>query len=89
MKKKVAVIVTDRQQEALRMAVGLTLADNQITVFVMDRRLEIDEGVAMSIEALHEMKANIITNNPENNFEQMSTEGIALALVEYDAVITY
>ncbi|MFZ5997943.1 MAG: hypothetical protein ACOYW7_10710 [Nitrospirota bacterium] len=89
MKKKVAVIVTDRQQEALRMAVGLTLADNQITVFVMDRRLEIDEGVAMSIEALREMKATIITNTPENNFEQMSTEEIARALVEYDAVIPY
>lgn len=88
-KKKVAVIVTDRQQEALRMAIGLTLNDNRVTVFIMDRKLEVDEGVTMSIEALREMKANIITNNPENNFEQMSTEEIARALVDYDAVIPY
>lgn len=88
-KQKIAVMVRDRKKEALRMALGLTLMDDEISVFIMDEKLEIDEAVAMSIEGLGAMEARIYTNYSDNPFEWMSTEEIARSLVEYDAVIPY
>ncbi|MCL5024632.1 MAG: hypothetical protein M1497_14955 [Nitrospirae bacterium] len=89
MAKKIAVLVRDRQAEALRMSVGLTLADDEINVFVVDRKLESDEGIDLNVETLGDMDAKIFSNVPENKFEQMSTEEIARALVGYDVVLPY
>ena len=89
MAKKIAVIVRDRQAEALRMPVGLTLADDEVNVFVIDRKLESDENIDLNVETLGDMDAKIFTNNPENKFEQMTTEEIARALTGYDVIIPY
>ena len=89
MAKKVAVIVRDRQHEALRMAVGLTLEDAAVSVFVMDKKLPSDDNIDLNVETLGDMDAKIFSNNPENKFEQMTTEQIAKALTEFDAVIPY
>lgn len=90
MGKKIAVVVRERQAEAMRMAVGLTLADDEINVFVMDKKLDMeDEGVALNVETLGDLDVKIYTNTPENNFEQKSTDDIARALVAYDSVIAY
>lgn len=87
--KRIAVLVRDRKGEALRMSVGLTLADDEISVYVMDDKLEPDEEMEMNIEALKDLDVKIYTNNPDNPFEQMSTEDIAKALLDYDAVVPY
>lgn len=89
MKKRIAVLVRDRQAEALRMAVGLTLEDDEVTVFIMDRKLEETGSIAINLEALKEMGAEVLSNNPENAFEIMSTGEIARALVTYDTVLPY
>ena len=89
MAKKVAVIVRENQHEALRMAVGLTLDDAVVSVFVMDGKLPSDENIDLNVETLGDMDAKIFSNNPENKFEQMSTEQIAKALTEFDAVIPF
>jgi hypothetical protein len=89
MAKKIAVLVRDRQSEALRMAVGLTLADDEVNVFVMDKKLESDENIDLNVETLGDMDAKIFSNNPENKFEQMTTEQIAKALAGYDVIIPY
>jgi len=89
MAKKIAVLVRDRQAEALRMAVGLTLADDEVNVFVMDRKLDSGENIDLNVETLGDMDAKIFTNNPENKFEQMTTEEIARALAGYDVIIPY
>jgi hypothetical protein len=89
MKKRIAVIVRERQAEALRMAVGLTLKDDEVNVFVMDRKLEDDPAVAMNVEVLGDLGVRIRTNNAENSFEFMSTEDIAKALLTYDTVLPY
>jgi hypothetical protein len=88
-KKKVAVLVRDRVHEALRMAVGLTLADDEVSVFIMDRPLPEDGDVAMHVEGLREMRATLLSNHPANSCEQMSTEEIARALADFDVVIPY
>lgn len=90
MAKKIAVLVRDRQAEAMRMAVGLTLADDEISVFVMDKKVDMsDAGVALNVETLGDLDVKIYSNNPENQFEQMSTEDIARSLLKYDRVIPY
>jgi hypothetical protein len=90
MAKKIAVLVRDRQAEAIRMAVGLTLADDEVNVFMMDRKIDLeDEAVALNVETLNDLDVKIFSNNPENKFEQMSTEDIARALPNYDTVLPY
>lgn len=89
MAKKIAVIVRERQHEALRMAVGLTLADDEVNVFVMDRKLPSDDEIQLNVETLGDLDVKIFTNSPENQFEQLSTEEIARRLAGYDVVIPY
>jgi hypothetical protein len=90
MSKKIAVIVRDRQAEALRMAVGLTLEDDEVNVFVMDNKLDdSDEAVSLNVDICNDLDVKIYSNNPENNFEHMSTDDIARALVNYDTVLPY
>jgi hypothetical protein len=90
MSKKIAVMVRDRQAEAFRMAVGLTLEDDEVNVFVMDNKLDdSDEAVSLNVETCNDLDVKIYSNNPANNFEQMSTEDIARALVNYDTVLPY
>ena len=87
--KKVAVLVIDNQHEGLRMAVGLTLEDNAVSVFVMDKKLDSGDDIDLNVETLGDMDAKIYSNNPENKFEQKTNEEIARALTGYDAVIPY
>ena len=90
MSKKIAVVVRDRQAEAFRMAVGLTLEDDEVNVFVMDKKLDdSDEAVSLNVETCNDLDVKIYSNNPENNFEQMSTDDIARALVNYDTILPY
>ncbi len=90
MGKKIAVLVRDRQAEAIRMAVGLTLADDEPTVFIMDKKLEMDESVELNVETLGDLDVKIYTNTSENNnFELKSTEEIAKDLVNYDNILPY
>ncbi|MBI4688822.1 MAG: hypothetical protein HY754_00895 [Nitrospirae bacterium] len=88
-KKKVAVFINNNQVEGFRMAVGLTLADDEVNVFLVDKKLESDESIAANVEMLGDLDVKVFSNNSENKLEQMSTEDIARALTEYDAVITY
>lgn len=89
MAKKIAVIVRDRKSEALRMAIGATLANDEVNVFIMDDRLVLDEEIKLNLEVLLNLNVKVISNNPENPFEQMTAEEIARALPVYDVVIPY
>jgi len=89
MAKKVAILVRDRKHEALRMAVGATLADDEISVFIMDDKLVPDEEMELNLETLPDLDVKMFTNNPENPYEQMTTEEMAKALTEYDVVVPY
>jgi hypothetical protein len=87
--KKVAVIVNNDQHGGLRMGVGLTLADNAVTVFLMDKPLESGDDIDLNIETLGDLDAKLYSNVPGSPGEDMSTEEIARALTDFDAVIQY
>jgi hypothetical protein len=89
MTKKIAVLIRDRKHEALRMAVGATLMNDVVHVFVMDEKLDNDEDTETNLQMLEDLKARVFSNNPENEFEQKTTEEIAAILTDYDVVIPY
>jgi len=88
--KKVAVLVRERQSEALRMAVGLTLLDDQIDVYLLDKKVEETEQNLMNLETMKEMGVNVFTNTEQNSeYEQLTNEEIAKRLLQYDHIIPY
>jgi hypothetical protein len=88
--KKIAVIVRDRQGEALRVSGGLTLADDIIEVFILDRKLDKDSpAVAQPLELVTELELKVYSNNPENGYTTITTGEMAKKLLEYDFVVPY
>ncbi|RME66848.1 MAG: hypothetical protein D6778_04085 [Nitrospirae bacterium] len=88
--KKVAVVVRDRQEEALRMAVGMTIMVDHVDVYVLDRPVEKNEKNELNLETLKELGRAVFTNTKENpDMEFLPTEEIAKRLLEYDHVIPY
>lgn len=90
MKKKIAVLVRERQGEALRMALGLILMDDIIDVYVLDRNIEDTEENRMSIETMKDMDMNLYTNVQKNAaLQYVQTGEIAGLLPEYDLIVPY
>jgi len=90
MSKKIAVLVRDRQGEALRMSIGLILMDDTIDVYVLDRKVEETEGNTLNIETMKDLDMKLYTNCKDNEgMEYLSTEEIAQKLPEYDHILPY
>lgn len=88
--KRIAVIVRDRQGEALRVTAGLTLVDDIVEVFVLDRALDkADPKIAPLLELAAELELKMYSNNPENGFSIITLEEMAKKLLEYDLVVPY
>ncbi len=90
MGKKIAVLVRDRQGEALRMTVGITLLDYTIDVYVMDRNVEKNDENDLNLETIKDMGMKLATNTKENEgMDYISTEQLAQKLLEYDHIVPY
>ena len=90
MARKIAVLVRDRQDEALRMSIGLTLMDDTIDVYVMDKKIEQSADNELNIETIKEMEMNLFSNCSENSeMQYLSTEEISARLPSYDHVLAY
>jgi hypothetical protein len=88
--KRIAVIVRDRPGEALRVAGGLTLADDTIDIIVLDRKLDReDPEIAQPLELATDLELKIYSNNPENGHTTITLEEMAKKLLEYDVVVPY
>lgn len=90
MKKRIAVLVRAEQGEALRMAVGLTLMDDMVDIYVLDGKVEETEKNILNLETAAIMDIGLFTNFQENSgMEYLPTEEIAQRLIEYDVVLPY
>lgn len=90
MAKKIAVLVRDRQSEALRMSLGLILVDDIVDVYVMDNKLEQTEQNTSNLELMREMEIKFYSNdNLNEGMEYCSSEDIAHKLLGYDHVLPY
>jgi hypothetical protein len=89
MSKRIAVLVRDRQAEALRMALGVLL-DDTVDVYVLDRKLADQPDIRLHLATLREFDFRICTNEPANEgIECVSTAEIARRLPEYDHTLAY
>lgn len=90
MGKKIAVVVRSRQEEALRMAIGLTLMDDTVDVYLLNRLLVSSERIDLNLETLAEMEMRLFSNVEGNRgAEYVSTPGLARRLLDYDHVLPY
>ena len=90
MSKRIAVLVRERQAEALRMALGLVLLDDTVDVFVLDRKLADQADIRLHLATLKEFDFRIYTNDPANEeMECLSAGEIARRLPEYDHALPY
>ena len=88
--KKIAVVVRDRPAEALRIAGGLTLADDVIEIFVLDRKLDKEAAeIVQPLELVTDLEMKMYSNNPENGYTTITLEEMAKKLLEYDLVVPY
>ena len=90
MQKKIAVLVRERQEEALRMAVGIILMDDTVDVYVMDREVAPTEQNALNLQTMEDFDMRVFTNHEGNkNMECLPTGDIAERLLQYDHVLPY
>ena len=90
MGKKIAVLVRDRQGEGLRMSVGVTLMDDTIDVYVLDRKVESNADNDLNLETIKDMDMKLATNTKENaGMDYISTEDLAQKLLDYDHVVPF
>jgi hypothetical protein len=88
--KKIAVLVRERQEEALRMAVGIILLDDMVDVYVLDREVAPTEQNALNLQTTEDFDMRVFTNHEGNkNMEYLPTGVIAERLLEYDHVLPY
>lgn len=88
--KKIAVVVRDRQAEALRVVCGLTLLDDLVEVFILDRTLDQnDPEIKMPFETIKELGLHLYSNIAGNECVTSTLENMASKLLEYDVVVPY
>lgn len=90
MTRKIAVLIRDRESEALRMALGLTLMDDSIDIFLLGKHFDLSEADSENRELMEEMDIGFFTNNESNaDTEYLATAEVARRLTAYDHVIPY
>ncbi len=90
MAKKIAVLVRERQEEALRMAVGIILMDDTVDVYVLDRKVEPSAQNELNLETMRDFDMDVYTNFSANEgMAYVSNEELAARLLDYDHVLPY
>jgi hypothetical protein len=88
--RKIAVLIRDRESEALRMALGLTLVDDQIDVYVLGRRLAGADDDVMNLELMGEVGIHVYSDQQGDPYAQYRpAPEIARQLLGYDHVVPY
>lgn len=90
MSKKIAVVIRDGQDEAIRMSIGLTLMDDSVDVFFLNSKLKKTKQNALNIETLDEMDIKIYSNVEDSaESSYISTDIMAKNLLSYDHILSY
>jgi hypothetical protein len=87
--KRVAVLVRERQGEALRVAAGLTLKAG-VEVYVLDRKVADTPEHRSYLDVLKEIGVRVATNCADNaDLELLSNADIARRIVACDVILPY
>ncbi|MDA8085259.1 MAG: hypothetical protein M0Z75_01000 [Nitrospiraceae bacterium] len=88
-KKKIAVIVRQRTDEALRMALGLTLFDDRVDVYLTGAGPARTEQNRMNMEMLRAMGAGLFSLCEADEFTRVDEDAMPGLLLGYEVVIAY
>jgi hypothetical protein len=70
--------------------VGITLMDDTIDVYVLDRKVEKNDDNDLNLETIKDLGMKLATNTKENaGMDYISTEELAQRLLEYDHIVPY
>ncbi len=87
---KIAVVITDRQEEAIRMSSGLTVLDDSVEIFFLDTNIETSDEVEMMLEIAQEMELPLYSNVVENKQTTViSTSELHDKLLDFNHVVVY
>jgi len=90
MKKNIAVIVRGGREEALRMALGLTLMSDRVDVFLTEAPPLKSETNDMNIEMLGDMRSGLFAVDMElSGFQTIGEDELPEKLLLYDVVIPF
>ncbi len=87
--KRIAVVVKERSEEALRMALGLTLYDDMVDVYLAGHAPEPTEMNLMNLEMLKAMRAGLYCFREADDFKRVNEQDMPDILLKYDVVISY
>jgi sulfur relay (sulfurtransferase) DsrF/TusC family protein len=95
--KKIAVIISNRQAEALRVAAGLTLLDDAVDIFLLDNKLNTltEPSILKNIQMLNMIESVGYFYNFKdessfyNKFIFLNNTLLAKKLLDYDYIIKY
>lgn len=88
---RTAVIVRERQAEALRMSVGLTVLNDTVEIFLTEK-LKVDKDIQTHLEAIRDLRLKIystVSGLRGLSVEYITPEEMADKLLEYDKVLPY
>lgn len=89
MDKRLAVIIRDRQSEAFRMSIGLTILEDRVDIFLTKPLLK-DTETALQLEGAIEVGIPILsTVLEEPRFPSISMEEMAQSLLKAEHIIAY
>ena len=90
MGRNIAVVVRDRRDEALRMALGLILVDDRVDVFLLTGRSGDPSPDAQNLELMKDMGISVYScDRSTADVEYLSEQEIARRLTHYDHILPY
>ncbi len=90
MVKNIAVVVRERQSEAMRMALGLILVDDRVDVFLLTDRRGGTPQDAQNLELMKDMGITVYSSDKANaDATYLSMDEIARRLLTYDHILPY
>ena len=88
--RNIAVVVRDRQSEAMRMALGLILVDDRVDVFLLGGTPGQSPQDTQNLELMKEMGITVYSSDKENvDAEYLPAEEVAHRLLQYDHILPY
>ncbi len=86
--KRIAVIVRDRQSEAFRMSVGLTVLDDHVDIFII-KPIKDDQRTKEELNGALDLGLKCYSLIHDERFQVLRYDEFAKRLLEYDHIIPY
>lgn len=84
----IAVVARDKQGEALRMSIGLTVLNDSIDIFLTEK-FKKEESTETQLEVIRDLNLKIYSTVSGSQFEYISPEALADKLLEYEKILPY